>query len=506
MPSNQWLAIDAATLPLVRAREVRRAWERFVSQGLLVGQGLLGAVRAPISDSWQRSRAAGVDPSPDHLAPIGADAEETLARWRVHPLKLAVPLIRECLSPIADEAGQLIVLSDAEGLILCIEGHTRVRLAAADSMNFTEGAIWSECGAGTNAIGTALAADHAVQVFATEHFNEIVQQWTCSAAPVHDPDTGNLLGIIDLTGRMRTVHPHGLACAVATAHAVESQLRCLMLERDGRLRSRYEQRVANRGNCALVTPTGRVIAGDAEAWAGSERVSLPPGGGELVLDSGVHAFAEPVGHEEAYVLTAVDRTRRPSGRRLMRLTLLGRDRGEIQIDGVTTQLSHRQAEILALLSARPDGMTSEELAADVYGESGHPGAIRVQLCRMRKLLGGWIETDPYRLSIDVESDVSRVHALLARGAVREAAERYQGPLLPHSEAPGIARAREELDRWLRQAVMTADDDETLWSWVQSGAGSDDLLAWKRLLSHLEFHDRRRSLAAMKVASLRAALE
>jgi hypothetical protein len=499
MAPNQWLAIDAATLPLAHAREVRRAWEKFV------GGGRLGAVRAPIADSWQRSRTAGVDPTPDHVAPIGADAEETLARWRVHPLKLAVPLIQECLSPIADEGGQLIVVSDAEGLILWIEGNPRVRFAAADSMNFTEGAIWSEGGAGTNAIGTALAADHAVQVFATEHFNEIVQEWTCSAAPVHDPDTGNLLGIIDVTGRMRTVHPHGLACAVATAHAVESHLRCEMLEHDSRLRSRYEHRVANRAKCVLVTATGRVIAGDADALAGSERVSLAPGGGELVLDSGFHAFAEPVGHEDAYVVTVLDRTHRPSGRGLLRLTLLGRDRGEMQIDGVTTQLSRRHAEILALLSARPDGMTSEELAADLYGEAGHPGAIRVQVCRMRKLLGAWIETDPYRLSIDVESDVSRVHGLLTRGAVRAAAERYPGPLLPHSEAPGIVRDRDDLDRWLRQAVMTADDDEALWSWVQSGAGSDDLLAWKRLLSHLEFHDLRRSLAATKVASLRAAL-
>jgi len=25
--------------------------------------------------------------------------------------------------------------------------------------------------------------DHAVQVFGPEHFNEVVQRWTCSAAP-----------------------------------------------------------------------------------------------------------------------------------------------------------------------------------------------------------------------------------------------------------------------------------------------------------------------------------
>ena len=103
-------------------------------------------------------------------------------------------------------------------------------------MNFAVGALWSESGAGTNAIGTALAADHAVQVFAAEHFNEVVQAWTCAAAPVHDPDTGRVLGVIDLTSRMSTVHPHSFAVAVATAGAIEAHLRCLMHEHDARLR------------------------------------------------------------------------------------------------------------------------------------------------------------------------------------------------------------------------------------------------------------------------------
>ena len=104
-------------------------------------------------------------------------------------------------------------------------------------MNFTEGTLWSEPGAGTNAIGTAIAADHAVQVFGPEHFNEVVQRWTCSAAPIHDPDTGGLLGVIDLTGDFSTVHPHSLAVATATAQAVEAWLRLEMQEHDVRLRA-----------------------------------------------------------------------------------------------------------------------------------------------------------------------------------------------------------------------------------------------------------------------------
>lgn len=499
MPANPWLAIDAATPPRKRARELKRLWERFL------GDGRLDAVRGPIAESWRRSHAAGVDPSGNHLAPVLADEDQTSARWDVHPLAAALPVIEDSLTAIADESAHLIVISDADGLLLWIGGNARVRMAAAESMNFTEGTLWSENGAGTNAIGTALAADHAVQVFAAEHFNEPVQAWTCAAAPVHDPDTGRLLGIVDLTGKMTTVHPHSLALASTTAKAVESHLRWAMHERDDRLRARYQERIAtaaDRG--ALVTTSGRVLAATPDGWLQGQRLDLPAGGGELVLDSGKPAFAEPVGHEEAFIVRADATKGAARRRRLLKLSLLGRDRADAELGGRPIQLSRRHSEVLALLSMRPDGMTSEELTAALYGDPGTSSTTRVEVHRLRKLMGEWIDTDPYRLSRDVESDVARVKGLLDRGAVREAVEVYHGPLLPHSEAPGVVRERDSLEVWLRQAVMTADDHETLWAWVQSASGREDLGAWKRLLAQLHFLDPRRSLAAAEVRRLRKA--
>jgi hypothetical protein len=499
MPANPWLAIDAATPPRKRARELKRAWERFL------GNGRLDAVRKPIADSWRRSQEAGVDPSGNRLAPVLADEDETSARWDVHPLAAALPLIEDSLTAIADESAHLIVISDAEGLLLWIGGNATVRMAAADSMNFTEGALWSENGAGTNAIGTALAADHAVQVFAAEHFNEVVQSWTCAAAPVHDPDTGRLLGIVDLTGKMSTVHPHSLALALTTAKAVESQLRWAMHERDDRLRARYQERIPTVADSrALVTSSGRVLADRPDGWLEGQRLDLPAGGGELVLNSGARAFAEPLGHEETFIVRALATKGKARPRPLLKLSLLGRDRADADLGGPPTPLSRRHSEVLALLSIRGGGMTSEELTADLYGDAGTPSTTRVEVHRLRKLIGEWIDTDPYRLSRDVESDVARVQGLLDRGAIREAVEHYEGPLLPHSEAPGVVRERDALDGWLRQAVLTADDDEALWAWVQSASGEQDLPAWSRLLVHLDFRDPRRSLAAARVSSLRAA--
>ena len=438
--TNPWLAIDVATAPVTRARELRRAWERFVV-GSRSGESDSRdtPVRGPIADSWRRSAAAGVDPSGLRIAPQVADADEASARWEIHPLAEMAPLIRSCLAATADESQHLIVVSDANGVLLWVEGNATVRLRAADSMNFAEGTLWSEGGAGTNAIGTAIAAKHAVQVFASEHFNEIVQRWTCAAAPVHDPDTGEVIGVIDLTGEMRTVHPHSMAVATATAQAVEAQLRCEMLNRDARMLARYGDRLTTgSGPRALVAPSGRVIASQPIGWLPSDRLRLPQDGGTLELAPGAEAVVEQLGHSDAFLVRLLPpRTTSsagPCGK--LHLKLLGREGGGAEFDGAPVVLRGRHAEILTLLCSHPDGLSSEELSLGVYGSSDRVGAIRVEISRLRKLLGDCIETDHYRLSPGVSSDVAHVSGLLHRGDVREAAARYPGPLLPRSDCAG----------------------------------------------------------------------
>jgi hypothetical protein len=94
-------------------------------------------------------------------------------------------------------------------------------------MNFVEGAAWDEPHAGTNAPGTALALGRPVQIFATEHFRHSVQGWTCAAAPIRDPATGHVVGVIDVTGGDAVAHPHSLALVIAAARAAEAELRWL---------------------------------------------------------------------------------------------------------------------------------------------------------------------------------------------------------------------------------------------------------------------------------------
>jgi hypothetical protein len=242
-----------------------------------------------------------------------------------------------------------------------------------------------------------------------------------------------------------------------------------------------------------------VLASRPEGWTGPGRLSLPRWGGAFRVPSGAHAFAEPLDREGAFLVRRLELG--PGlAPGVIDLHLLGRE-PVLVLGGRTLPLRRRQAEIIALLCLRPEGCTTEELGTDLYGDEASNSSVRGEVSRLRKL-GVPISSEPYRLTVPVDSDAGRVRAMLRRGAVREAAEHYAGPLLPLSDAPGVVRHRDELDGWLRHAVMIGGDREALWAWVQSSAGSDDRGAWKHALSQLAFRDPRRSQAAAQLGRLR----
>jgi hypothetical protein len=213
---NPWLALEAGADPAERSGHVRRAHEAFVSEGAIGTH-----VRDVVAASWKRCAGAAV--APETLTGIDlADAD--LDAYRLaHPLARVMPLFRELLGTIADDGAHLLSVCDENGRMLWVEGHRQVQ-RHAERMNFVPGARWSERHSGTNAPGTALAVDHAVQIFTAEHYCRPVQAWTCAAAPVHDPYTHRVIGAVDITGGDHLASPQSLALVQATARAAEAHL------------------------------------------------------------------------------------------------------------------------------------------------------------------------------------------------------------------------------------------------------------------------------------------
>ena len=131
-------------------------------------------------------------------------------------------------------------------------------------MGLAPGTRWSEEVIGTNAMGTTLAVNAPVSIHSAEHLVRTYHAWTCAAAPVHDPDTGAILGAIDISGPLDSMHPAMVQLVSATAQLAENQLRVRLAIADERLRVRNMPHLTSlRGQAgALVTPSGRIIAGE----------------------------------------------------------------------------------------------------------------------------------------------------------------------------------------------------------------------------------------------------
>ncbi|MFG1928704.1 GAF domain-containing protein [Cryptosporangium sp. NPDC048952] len=218
--ASPWLALPSGSDPPRVRRALARAHESFLATGAPPS-----GVRDVVLDSWRRSLRSGVDPA----EPAAPRAEDVHAYREQHALAAVMPVVRELLVRDATDSELLVAVADEGGRLLWVEGEAGLRTRAAE-MSFVEGSIWSEERVGTNAPGTALALDHPVQIFAAEHFSLPAQAWSCSAAPVHDPETGRLLGVLDVTGGQHVAAPQALTLVRAAAAAAEAQLRLRRLQ------------------------------------------------------------------------------------------------------------------------------------------------------------------------------------------------------------------------------------------------------------------------------------
>jgi len=250
--------------------------------------------RGVVAASRRRALAARV--GPEGGAPSFVYEHADVARVRAeHPLAPVLPVLRDTLVTIADEAMHMMIVTDAQGRILWREGRREVLRRGDERVGLVKGALWSEESIGTNAMGTAPSADEAVQIHPAEHLVGDCHRWTCAAAPVHDPETGAMIGAVDVTGPQRTFHPTTLALVVAAARLAEGFLRTQLAVRDELLLSRnlpHLVRLRDEAG-ALLSPSGRVLAAQPSGWLPS-RIELPAAGDRVSLAQGDEGLLEPL--------------------------------------------------------------------------------------------------------------------------------------------------------------------------------------------------------------------
>lgn len=481
--------------PVARARRLAAVFD-----AVMGGDSCPGLAPRPIiSESWQRSLAARVDP--EKPTPPVVYAPDDLPTLRAeHPLDAVMPLLRSTLVSIADEAMHVMLVTDAEGHILWRDGATKL-LSDADRVGLFPGTQVSEEKIGTNAMGTTLAVDVPVQIHSAEHLVRAFHTWTCVAAPVHDPDTGAILGAVDISGPLHTAHPALVQLVSTTATLAENQLRVRMAIADEQLRMRNMPHLSSlRGAAgALVTPSGRIIAGEPYGqWP--ERVAITEDTDRVVLGDGREMLVEPL--PEGYLLRATTPAAHRPPRAALSMRFMGHGALRLLLNGRPVPLTLRPAEVLTALALHPDGLSGERLAQLLYGDDGNPTTVRGEIHRLRGLIGADVlRTRPYRIDATVDSDFGSVRAALHAGRVEAALKACGGPLLPRSDAPEIRDLRDELEVGLRRAVLAADDVELLHTFAQHPLGVDDLEVHDRLVELLAPGDRRLPAVALRRARL-----
>jgi len=410
-----------------------------------------GTVRAVVRESWSRAEQRRLDPD-KLLAPLLFESGELRDYRDSHPLAQVMPVIRKLLVNDADDdSGMLVAIGDAMGRLLWVEGDQGLK-SRAESMMFVEGSDWSEAVAGTSAPGTALAINHAIQIRREEHFNRLVHAWSCTAVPVHDPETKAIIGVIDITGGEQAVDRHTMPLMVATAHAVENEL---LLQR---LKHRTEMKTNNQKRSSVV-----------------------------MFDS----------------LPSVNKT---SPRATMHV--LGRDTALITIGDDSLELTTRHAEIMALLACNRSGLSAERLSELLWGDPKATSRLRPEMVRLRKLLDDFHpglapHSKPYRLPKEVELDAQHVVALLDRGAHRAALAAYRGEVLPGSQAPGVDAVREEVSLHLRESMLADASVDVLLEFANSAEGLHDLDVWKQVLRLLAPKSPKRARVVAHIESILA---
>lgn len=198
---------------------IYKVWEQYVKEGKLEKK----ALRDFITDSWIRSKSYGVDPFTEKVK-IDLNEKEIQQKYeKFKPLLKTAKPFMDSLYKIVGNSGLLVRLTDKDGYVLECIGDMNLAHEYG-SLNIYKGCNVKEEVIGTNAIGTALYTQKPIQVIGAEHFCKQYHGWSSSACPIKN-DNEEILGILSMTGPYEKVHPHTLGMIVASAEAIENQLK-----------------------------------------------------------------------------------------------------------------------------------------------------------------------------------------------------------------------------------------------------------------------------------------
>lgn len=362
-------------------------------------------------ESWQRSLALGINP--ERHSPVRRhEVEDARKLGAGHPLAPVIPALTQLLADETPDGRHLLIVTDHLGEVLWRVGSSHA-LRQADSLEFVEGADWSESGIGTNAISEALITGAPAQLLSAEHLVRSHHEWACTASPIRDPHSNRILGILDVSGPIDSVTPDSLRMVRCAVRLAEELLRSARPHAPQTVPASADPTSAVKGTIATLKLN---LLGDSPT-------AEVDGGGRLPLTL----------------------------RRAEILALLA------------SRSSGWSAEELAFHLHGEDGA-----AASVRTEMHRIRAVLGTVLEANPYR--------FAAGLTVITDVSTVTEHLRKARIAEALQAYSAPLLVRSGNLAIEILREELNAAVSASVRASGDPDLILQWGFSDVGADDFEA------------------------------
>jgi transcriptional regulator of acetoin/glycerol metabolism len=241
--------VDAAD----RSVRIAAARAGFLSTGTVQ----LGSVPDVVAASWRRSHDAGVT------------SESFGARYHedIDTSSRLVRCAQPILSRLTEETADLplsIALTDSKARVLRRIDTSRTIGLRLDKVSLAPGFDYAEGHVGTNGVGTVFESGQPVFVVGPEHFHEQLQPFACAGAPIRDPLSGRVEGVLDISCLSESSSPLMHSLVRSAAQDIE---RVLLQDRSHRQQALFEafMRADARSKTAIIAMDGNLVMSNSLA-------------------------------------------------------------------------------------------------------------------------------------------------------------------------------------------------------------------------------------------------
>jgi sigma-54 dependent transcriptional regulator, acetoin dehydrogenase operon transcriptional activator AcoR len=384
----------------------------------LAGDDVTDGVRPEVLLSWFRCRDDyAVDPFQER-APSAREREASqLLEERVVVSELAGAA--KSIESEVEALGALVAVTDGRGGILAAWGD-RSTLRQAEGANLTARFAWSEQGAGTNGMGTALVSEGPIIIRGPEHWCAGFHDWDCAGVAVRDPVGRAPLGALDISSPKSPLPNSVLTWLRKAQQTIEAGLRDHAVRSLRDLAAVYwEEERAASGPLAAADTGGRLLLAnsDARQYLGIVRPERPSD------------LAAEVPQLHAALRQAVERAH-SDGTWVGVAHLAVAGRGEMPI---SFRPAVKDSRLVGMLLGVPDGGTDAEMltTTDDSGAWARPGRlvglqgdrmvlVSAEEIRYAEADGSyvWLDTDRGRLRVPERGMAALEQRVAAYGFLR----------------------------------------------------------------------------------------